>query len=183
MKSTLLVFAFGLSVLLAATGCGESQPQHGPAATSAADLKVYQARYVLTDEPDGAMGVLTAREESKTDQKVVVVGRIGGSARAWVDGMAAFVMADASALGEDTDCCEEGCTVEGCTEPCCAQAKELKGFTALVKVVDEAGSPLAVDARQLLDVKERDTVVVRGRAVRDDAGNLTILADGIHVRR
>src|SRR5262245_58513856 len=99
---------------------------------------------MLPEEPDGAVGVLTAHEESKTDQKVVVVGRIGGSTPAWVDGLAAFVMADASVLSEDAGHCEEGCT-----KPCCAQLRELKGITALVKIVDEAGSPIAVDARQL----------------------------------
>jgi hypothetical protein len=51
-----------------------------------------------------------------------------------------------------------------------------------VKVVDESGTVVATDARQLLALQELDTVVVRGKAQRDEAGNLTILANGIHVR-
>ena len=61
--------------------------------------------------------------------------------------------------------------------------KELAGFTALVKFLDDEGRPVAADARKLFGVSEQDMVVVRGRAQRDDGGNLTILADGIYVRR
>ena len=38
-------------------------------------------------------------------------------------------------------------------------------------------------ARQLLDVKELSTVVVAGKAQRDDAGNLTVLASGVYVKK
>ena len=38
------------------------------------------------------------------------------------------------------------------------------------------------DARELLNVKELTTVVVTGKAQRDDAGNLTILATGVYVK-
>jgi hypothetical protein len=163
---------------LITAGCG--QQAQGPETTNlgAADLAIYQARFVLPEEPDGAVGVLTARESSKTDDAVVVVGRIGGTATPWIEGRAAFVMADASTLTESAEHCEEGCTKE-----CCAHLKELKGFTALVKVIDEQGRPLPVGARELLSVTEHDMVVVRGRAQRDDGGNLTILADGVYVRR
>ncbi|NQT41455.1 MAG: hypothetical protein HQ581_28460, partial [Planctomycetes bacterium] len=56
------------------------------------------------------------------------------------------------------------------------------GATALVKLVDDSGKVLATDARQLLQVKELQTVVVRGTAKRDQQGNLTVIADGIFVR-
>jgi hypothetical protein len=52
----------------------------------------------------------------------------------------------------------------------------------LVKVVDENGSLVKADARELLHVKELSTVVVKGKALRDDAGNLTILASGVYVK-
>jgi len=39
------------------------------------------------------------------------------------------------------------------------------------------------DARELLNVKEMSTVVVKGKAQRDEAGNLTILASGVYVKK
>jgi hypothetical protein len=52
----------------------------------------------------------------------------------------------------------------------------------MVQVVDSSGKPLAGDARQLLGLKELQTVVVHGKAQRDEAGNLTVLAEGVFVR-
>jgi hypothetical protein len=50
-----------------------------------------------------------------------------------------------------------------------------------VKVVDQDGKMVSIDARKLLGVKELDRVVVHGTATRDDEGNLTVLADGVYV--
>ena len=42
---------------------------------------------------------------------------------------------------------------------------------------------MKADARELLNVKEMSTVVVKGKAQRDEAGNLTILASGVYVKK
>jgi len=52
----------------------------------------------------------------------------------------------------------------------------------LIKVVDENGTLVKADTRELLKVKELSLVVVAGKAQRDDAGNLTILASGVFVK-
>jgi hypothetical protein len=49
-------------------------------------------------------------------------------------------------------------------------------------VIAGGGRPVAADAKQLLGIKELSEVVVRGKAKRDGAGNLTVLADGVYVR-
>ena len=53
----------------------------------------------------------------------------------------------------------------------------------MIKFVDEQGVLVRADARELFRVKELQTVVICGRAKRDDAGNLTVLANGVFVRR
>ena len=53
----------------------------------------------------------------------------------------------------------------------------------MIKVVDENGDPVQADARELLKVKELSTVVIKGKAKRDDAGNLTVLASGVYVKK
>ena len=42
---------------------------------------------------------------------------------------------------------------------------------------------MKADAKELLNVKELTTVVIKGKAQRDEAGNLTILATGVFVKR
>jgi hypothetical protein len=55
--------------------------------------------------------------------------------------------------------------------------------TVLVKVVDDSGKVVKTHARELLKVKELSTVVVTGKAERDDAGNFTVLATGVFVKK
>lgn len=134
-------------------------------------------KFLLADEPEDAQDVIAARKEANNDDEVAVVGRIGGSVNPWVEGMAVFSIVDPSLKA-----CSD---IEGdqCPTPwdyCCET--ELKTGTALVKLVDQEGNVINTDARELLALKELQTVVARGKAQRDDAGNLTVLATGIHVR-
>ena len=135
-------------------------------------------QYLLAAEPEGALGVIEARENAKDSDLLIVVGRIGGSANPWVEGRAAFSMVDPSLRA-----CSD---IEGdeCSMPWdyCCETDRLPEATALVKVIDESGELVAVDTRELLGVKELQTVVVQGKAQRDEAGNLTILASGMYVK-
>src|SRR5262249_43568391 len=135
--------------------------------------------YLLTDEPNGAKGVIEARKDAKDGDEVVVLGRIGGNARPWVEGRAAFWIGDDSLKAcKDTQ-------DDDCPTPwgyCCTPKEELVKAMATVKVVDEQGQTVAKDARELLGVKELQTVVVRGRAKRDEEGNLTVLVAAVYAR-
>lgn len=133
----------------------------------------------LTDEPAGGKGVLTVRQDSKDGDEVVIVGRIGGSAKPFT-GRAAFTIVDPSIK----PCSENG--DDHCPTPwdyCCGVGKEeLAKATALIKVVGDDGQTRADDARAMLGLTELQTVVVRGHAKRDDAGNLSVAMTGLYVR-
>ena len=121
--------------------------------------------------------MLAVRQESKDGEDVVIVGRIGGSRKPFT-GRAAFTIVDDSIK----PCNEIG--DDACPTPwdyCCVS--DVSQSKLIVKVVDEQGQTVPTDAKQLLGVKELDTVVVRGKAKRDAAGNVTILATGLYVRR
>ena len=75
------------------------------------------------------------------------------------------------------------CSEEHCEEGCAECALALAEATTLVKFVDEKGKVQPTDARELLGVENFQTVVVRGIAARDKAGNLSVVADGIYIRR
>jgi hypothetical protein len=161
---------FGLLIVVSASvGCGKS---NGPATPASASSNAYR----LQSEPAGASDVLAAKESAKHNDEVAIVGRIGGDAKPWVDGLAAFTIVDVSLKPCDDK--------EGCETPWdyCCDVDAANKAKAMIKVVDAQGNPVATDARELLAVKELNTVVVHGKAQRDDAGNLTVLADGIFVR-
>ena len=96
----------------------------------------------------------------------------------WIDGRAAFSIVD-----ESLKACSD-IPGDECPKPWdyCCETDKLPSATALVKVVDESGSLVQADAKQLLDVQELSTVVIKGQAQRDPAGNLTVLASGVFVK-
>lgn len=174
-----LIFAtIGLTAI-ALSGCGEGRPKNKSATPAEPAAAVDGSKYLLTSEPAGAANVIAARESAKDDEEVVVVGRIGGSEDPWVAGRAAFSIVDPSLKA-----CSDipGDTCEKPWDYCC-ETDKLPKATAFVKVVDEKGEPVKADSRQLWDLKELQTVVIRGKAKRDEAGNLTVLANGVYVRK
>jgi hypothetical protein len=164
-----------LALAVFMTGCSGKDKTAEPAGDSGDKEK-----YLLTEEPAGAKGVIEARKKTTKDgEEVVVVGRIGGNVKPWVEGRAAFWIVD----GVFKPCNEKD--DDKCPTPwdyCCDAPEDLRKGMATIKIVDDKGQTVAVDARKLLGVKELDTVVVKGKAKRDEEGNLTVLASGLFVR-
>ncbi|WP_166819719.1 hypothetical protein [Thalassoroseus pseudoceratinae] len=163
----------GLAMLLAIAGC--SQETVEPTETASVDGSKFQ----LSSEPNGALNVIQAREDAEDGKDVVLMGRIGGGANPWIDGLAAFTIVDDSLRA-----CSD-IPGDSCKKPWdyCCETPKLPTSTALVKVVDEDGELVKADASELLGVKELSSVVVQGTAERDDDGNLTVLASGIFVKK
>ncbi len=168
------VLMFALAVAL--SGCGGREQ----AVTGAADLNpppAERAKYLLATEPADAQAVCSMRENAQDGDEIVVVGRIGGEADPWVEGIAAFSLVD-----QGLRPCNE-IPGDNCPKPwdyCCEP--ELAEGRVLVRLVDAEGKPVHSDARILLGVKELQTVVVQGKAQKDEAGNVTLLANAIFVR-
>jgi hypothetical protein len=159
----------GMWVLaVALLGCSQSQD-----ATQTGDAAGPDAAYLLVSMPANVQGVEDARKESENDQEIAVEGRIGGEEKPFVDGIAAFTLIDSRLHWCAAD--------ENCPTPwdyCCSNKT---GKLAAVQVVGGDGQPVAKDARALLGVKELSKVVVCGKAKRDEQGNLTVLAEKVHV--
>jgi hypothetical protein len=168
---------FLLAVLATAIGCGTAPESAGIVAQATA-VNIDGSKFLLNEEPEGAVGVIAARESAEDGKPLVMVGRIGGAANPWIEGRAAFTLLDASMT-----VVAEGEMAEGaiCTGDCCAT--ERLTCTAMVKVVDAEGQLIAVDSRQLLGVKEADMVVVEGKAQKDKTGNFVMLANRVYIRR
>lgn len=137
------------------------------------------AKYYLAEEPAGAKSVIELKSSAKDGEEITLVGRIGGSATPFVAGRASFTVVDTTFVP-----CNErpGDTCEVPWDYCC-DTDRLPSGTATVKIVDAAGSTLAKDAKQDLALKELQTVVIKGKAKRDEAGNLIVLAPAVFVKK
>ncbi len=157
-------------------GCRES--------TAGAAASSYDgSKFLLSEEPEGGQNVIAVRDASKDGDEVVIVGRIGGSLNPWVDDRVAFSVVDPSLLACSDDKEEgESCSCQTPWDYCC-ETDKLPEAMALVKFVESDGSVVKHDARKVFGLVELQTVVIQGKAQRDDAGNLTILASGMYVRK
>ena len=160
------------------TGCSQEPAPETATSTSPETSAIDGSHLLLSAEPEGAAPVIAAREQTKDGDDVVLVGRIGGSANPWIEGRAAFSVVDPTLKA-----CSD-IPGDECPKPWdyCCETDKLPAATAFVKFVDADGRPLKADARELLGLKELQSVVVKGKAQRDEAGNLTVLADGLFVR-
>ncbi len=176
MKVVHTTLVFCLLAILTAVGCGKAANSATNTTTTAAVIDASQ--YQLAEEPDDAVGVIAARESTEDGEELVLVGRVGGSAKPWIDGRAAFTLLDASmsVVAEGADSGDN----EMCLGDCCAIDRQ--NSTTLVKVVDEQGKLVLVDSRELLGLKEADMVVVKGTAKKDKTGNFVMLARGVFIR-
>jgi hypothetical protein len=176
MRTVFLAAMFASTVAFIA-GCGHAP--HAESVFHTSTNSIDGSRYLLSEEPDDAIGVIEARESAADGDAITVVGRIGGTTSPWVNGRAAFTLLDASLVlvadGADSG---EG---EICTGDCCAA--ERAHATMLVKILEERGRVLQIDSRRLLGLAENDMVVVRGKATKDKSGNVSLIADAVFIRR
>jgi hypothetical protein len=163
------------------------------------DVATHRTRLRLASLPDARQDVLAVQQKlvaastqpaAPKSQDVVLVGQIGGMPNVWKEthpdfpwyaGQASFFLVDAKIAaqfashahahgGEDCAFCQQ-------------LASKNAHAIAVVNFVDAQGKIIEIDARQLLGVKDRQTVVIRGKAKLLAGALLVVDADGIYVPR
>jgi hypothetical protein len=134
--------------------------------------------YLLEKEPKNPRQVNAIRDKAKDGEDVFVTGRIGGQENPWIKDVAVFSIVDTSLKSCDQN------PDETCPTPWdyCCEADVAKS-TLLIKFTDETGKLIKQDARELLGVKELQTVVVQGKVKRDKNNNVSLMASKIYVKK
>ncbi len=122
---------------------------------------------------------------------VVLVGSVGGvpnpSDQAMPDfpfakNQAIFFLVDPEVAAEAEEHAHTHAPGEECAF-CAAHAGDSAHAIAVVQFPGENGKPLAVDARDLFELKEKEMVVVKGKAKANSDGSIIVDATGVYVRR
>jgi hypothetical protein len=122
---------------------------------------------------------------------VVLVGSVGGVPNPsdqstpdfpFAKGQAIFFLVDPEFAAEAEEHAHTHAEGEECAF-CAAHAADSAHAIAVVQFADEKGKPLPVDARDLFELKEKETVVVKGKAKAAANGMITVDATGLYVRR
>jgi hypothetical protein len=166
-----------LALVAVIVGCQGTEPagKEGGGKEAKPEVLAEGKKMILPSEPAGAKGVAELKKSAKDGDEVVMAAQIGGVSRPFVTGRASMVVVDPS-LKPAMEC---SCPWDFCE----SDPQELADGKALVKFVDGKGEPLAAGARELFGLRELSEVVVKGKASRDDQGNLTVLATGIFIRK
>lgn len=188
LLAILSMFALGTVASVSIGGAGSS------AATAHRD------RLQLTEAPKGAQSVLSvqkamsaAKSQGKTEtpRDVVVAGQIGGLPNIWPDihpaypwneGQASFFLVDGKVAAQFAAHAKQHGGNHNCAF-CRGLAQKNAHAVAIVNLVDERGEVIALDARELLGLKENQVVTVRGKARLLGGSMLVIDADGVFVQR
>ncbi len=161
-----------LSLLLVA--CGDSDSKTPVAEATSGDPVLAESYWSDTDLP-GPLEVLAARKDAKDGQDVVLVGRV----KDFVEGRAVFTLIDQALAPCDT---EEGGNCKTPWDYCCIESTVQTENTVTVQFVDDAGKPLHIGAKGFHGLDHLDTVTVKGKTKRDEAGNVTLALSALHRR-
>ena len=137
-----------------------------------------QKQLLLTRKPAETVTVSSIRadlkqENAPSETDVVIFVRINaGDLPPWEPGKAAFMGTDATGHEGEEDHDPYTC-------PFCS--RNIEDYQAWIRFCDKSGEIIDIDSRELLDVKEKQLVVVRGKASLDDQDYLIVQADGIYV--
>ncbi len=168
---TKYLLATCLASLALVPSCGEPVAETIP--TDATSAKTLPESYWLDRAPADALDIRSARASSVDGAEVVIVGRVGDL----LDRRAQFELVDRAFVP-----CNERPEDE-CQTPwdyCCEDATELASGTIIVECRD--GVQLRkVTARGFHGLDHLQEVVVRGKVVKDAAGNLIVVATGLHI--
>ncbi|HBV61523.1 MAG TPA: hypothetical protein DEF45_00730 [Rhodopirellula sp.] len=135
-------------------------------------------KYILTTEPADPQTPTEIKESITEPTLVAITGRIhAGDVEPFQDGVASFLI---SQLPEGDHAEDDPDHADNC--PFCK--RKLKNAPkALVRILDDSGEVMTVDARKLLGIAKGDVVVVRGSATfLEPVNTVQVDAEGIFVR-
>jgi hypothetical protein len=165
MKACLLLIP-----VLFVLGCGEGKTPQTAGGGGSHPLSAF----VLPADPGAGVGVEAAKAAAPNGE-AMVVGRVSDV----VKGLAAFQLTDPG-----LDYCGYGAdTMDDCDTPwdyCCTSSDEVRAKTLLVELRGKDGQP--IEAESLPDLRLLDLVVAKGAMVKDENGNVKLLADGFFRR-
>lgn len=161
-----------LSCNVALLSCNESDAKEPQATVKTATLP---ESYWLDLAPGDALGIHKANEVAETGKEMTVVGRVGNLS----EKRAQFQLIDTSFVP-----CSEKNPPTGCKTPwdyCCEETHVLNKGTVIVEFRD--GDKLRkVTTKGFHGLDHLKEIVVRGKAIKDDAGNIILVASGMHVK-
>lgn len=156
LSARFVATTLSLAVVLGA-GCDSPEVATTPKA-DAAPAEPLPASLFVQSAPDGATGVVEARQKAKEGDEVVLRGRVGGTESPLVENRAVLTLLDSGVATCDKspgDACKT--PWDACCEP------DLPKKTATVQVVNAEGRPVRAGLNGAGGIKPLKELVVVGK--------------------
>lgn len=154
-----------------ATACAKSESSAALPASNVPET------FFVAVAPPSPKSVSEVVASAKEGDQVVVTGRVGGAHKVFVDDYAAFSIVDAK-LRACSD--NEGDKCKTPWDYCCESPETMAANALSVELVAD-GKLLKANPRGFHGLDLLKTIVVQGKVAKDSAGNVRVLATGVHV--
>lgn len=133
-------------------------------------------KLLVTTEPTPASSVIETKSKVKDGEEVIVHGRV----KDFVKGYAVLVIADTS-MKACVDNPEETCPTPW--DYCCNPKEKIEKSVATVQLTEDGATPIKTELEGFKGLQRLSSyVTVKGKAKRDEAGNLTIIASNLFIK-
>lgn len=133
-------------------------------------------KLVVSTEPTPASSVVETKEKVKDGEEVIVHGRV----KDFVKGYAVLVIADTS-MKACVDNTEETCPTPW--DYCCNPKEKIEKSVATIQLTTDGATPIKTELEGFRGLQRLSSyVTVKGKAKRDEAGNLTIIASNLFIK-
>jgi len=176
----ILITVHALVLVAALAACDRGKPAGGKAPQVSAGIPAaLPPGLFLAAAPADARDIKDAKGALKAGDKVVLVGRIGGSEEPFVAERAIFTIVD-----RRVKACGEGTAMDSCKTPwdyCCEPVDSITANSATIQVVGPEGQPVKAELNGVRGLKPLATVTVIGTVAKAEGGNLVVSASGFFV--
>ncbi len=153
--------------------CKESTPSATPSSDpSSGDRALLET--VLNTAPTGEANAIAAvKATAKPGDEVTVTGRIMGNIKPFVEGRAAFILADPSLITACSD--KPGDECETPWDNCCDTPEDKRKAIATIQIVNDEGRVLKQGVEGIGGLANLATVTVSGKVAAGSGGDLLIV--------
>lgn len=133
-------------------------------------------KLIVSIEPTPTSNVIETKSKVKDGEEVIVHGRV----KDFVKGYAVFTIADTS-MKACVDNPEESCPTPW--DYCCNPKEKIQKSVATVQLTSDGTTPIKTEIEGFRGLQRLSSyVTVKGKAKRDEAGNLTIIASNLFIK-
>ena len=161
------------ATILLLAACKETQTTATPSSDASSEDKALMESVLKTAPRGEAKAIRDVKASAKPGDEITLTGRIMGNLKPFVEGRAAFIVADPSIITACSDKPGDGC--ETPWDACCDTPEDKRKAIATIQIVNAEGRVLKQALEGTGGLANLATVTVTGKVAEGSAGDVLIV--------